>query len=139
MCLRVFCGYLSLYIGCIFIGFTGMILAVVIFSVGLFELITGNSNVLLMVLAMVFALIYALAKVFLLFGTMWDMCWAILLSFVIGLVGVALLAALVVLFYFHLPAPLHLLLGVVLCIIELYYEWIIISTWWCCRSCTHDC
>jgi len=71
MCLRVFCGYLSLYIGCIFIGFTGMILAVVIFSVGLFELITGNSNVLLMVLAMVFALIYALAKVFLLFGTMW--------------------------------------------------------------------
>jgi len=23
--------------------------------------------------------------------------------------------------------------------VELYYEWIIISTWWCCRSCTHDC
>ncbi|XP_070068305.1 uncharacterized protein [Drosophila takahashii] len=70
MCLRVFCGYVSLYIGCIFIGFTGMILAVIIFSVGLFELITGNSNILLMTLAMVFALIYALAKVFLLFGTM---------------------------------------------------------------------
>jgi len=50
-----------------------------------------------------------------------DMCWAILLSFIIGLVGVALLVALAVFFYFHLPAPLHLLLGVILCISKLFW------------------
>ncbi|XP_017116521.1 uncharacterized protein LOC108138683 [Drosophila elegans] len=139
MCLHLFCGFASLYIGCIFIGLTGMLLAVTIFSVGLFELVMGNTNLLLVILAMVFGLIFALAKLFVLFGTLWDICWAMLISFFIGLVAVSLLIGLVVMFYLSVQNSLHLLLGAILCIIELYYEWIIISTWWCCRSCTHDC
>ncbi|EDW48482.1 uncharacterized protein LOC6609815 [Drosophila sechellia] len=139
MCLRLFCGYLSLYIGCIFIGFTGMLLALMVFSVGLFEMIKGNPETLLVVMAMVFGIVQALAKILLLLGTMWDMCWAMLLSFFIGIAALGLLIALVVLFYILLWDPLHLLLGAFLSILEMYYEWVIISTWWCCRSCTHDC
>ncbi|XP_016984900.1 uncharacterized protein LOC108048635 isoform X1 [Drosophila rhopaloa] len=139
MCLRLFFGFTSLYLGCIFIGLSGIVFAVVIFSVGLFELIMGNPELLLVILAMVFGFVYAVAKLFLLFGTMWDMCWALLLSFLIGLVSLALLVGLVVLFYLVHMNTLHLLLGATMCLIELYYEWIIISTWWCCRSCMHDC
>jgi len=71
MCLRLFCGYLSLYIGCIFIGFTGMLLALMVFSVGLFEMIKGNPETVLVVMAMVFGIVQALAKILLLLGTMW--------------------------------------------------------------------
>ncbi|KMY94884.1 uncharacterized protein LOC6735137 isoform X2 [Drosophila simulans] len=70
MCLRLFCGYLSLYIGCIFIGFTGMLLALMVFSVGLFEMIKGNPETMLVVMAMVFGIVQALAKILLLLGTM---------------------------------------------------------------------
>ncbi|KRJ99987.1 uncharacterized protein LOC6531066 isoform X2 [Drosophila yakuba] len=70
MCLRLCCGYLSLYMGCIFIGFTGMLVAIMVFSVGLFELVKGNEELLLVILAMVFGIVNALAKILLLFGTM---------------------------------------------------------------------
>ncbi|XP_039480661.1 uncharacterized protein LOC120444785 isoform X1 [Drosophila santomea] len=139
MCLRLCCGYLSLYMGCIFIGFTGMLVAIMVFSVGLFELVKGNEELLLVILAMVFGIVNALAKILLLFGTMWDMCWAMLLSFLIGIVSLAVLVAFIVFFYLLLLEPLHLLLGCLISIIEMYNEWVIISTWWCCRSCTHDC
>ncbi|XP_016984901.1 uncharacterized protein LOC108048635 isoform X2 [Drosophila rhopaloa] len=74
MCLRLFFGFTSLYLGCIFIGLSGIVFAVVIFSVGLFELIMGNPELLLVILAMVFGFVYAVAKLFLLFGTMWSNC-----------------------------------------------------------------
>ncbi|XP_017078421.1 uncharacterized protein LOC108112708 isoform X2 [Drosophila eugracilis] len=70
MCLRLFCGYWSLYIGCILIGLVGMLLSVMVFSVSLFELVMGSKQIFLIILAMVFAFINALANIFLIFGTM---------------------------------------------------------------------
>lgn len=71
MCLKGFCGYFSLYIGCLFIGLSGVILAVLIFSVSLFEMVEHNRHLVLEVGGMVFALIYCVGKIFLLFGVMW--------------------------------------------------------------------
>ncbi|EDV55101.2 uncharacterized protein LOC6547014 [Drosophila erecta] len=139
MCLRLFVGYFSLYMGCIVIGFTGLLLAIMVFSVGLFELVKGNEQILLVILAMVFGVISTLGNILLLLGTMWDMCCAMLLSFSIGIVSLVLLVAFMARLYILFWDPLHLLLGCLLSIIEMYYEWVIISTWWCCRSCTHDC
>ncbi|XP_017078420.1 uncharacterized protein LOC108112708 isoform X1 [Drosophila eugracilis] len=139
MCLRLFCGYWSLYIGCILIGLVGMLLSVMVFSVSLFELVMGSKQIFLIILAMVFAFINALANIFLIFGTMWDMCWAMLVSFIIGVFALMLFGGVVIMSYLHFLNALYLLFGVILCIIHLYNEWIIISTWWCCRSCTDDC
>ncbi|XP_017053851.1 uncharacterized protein LOC108096617 isoform X2 [Drosophila ficusphila] len=139
MCLHLFCGFLSLYIGCIFIGLTGMLIAILTFAISLFQLIDGYKNIIIVIFAMVFAFVYALSKMFLLFGTMWDLCWALLMSFLVGILGLGLLITVVLFLYIETESVLFILGGVILCIIELYYEWIIISTWWCCRSCTHDC
>ncbi|KQS62095.1 uncharacterized protein Dere_GG20965, isoform B [Drosophila erecta] len=70
MCLRLFVGYFSLYMGCIVIGFTGLLLAIMVFSVGLFELVKGNEQILLVILAMVFGVISTLGNILLLLGTM---------------------------------------------------------------------
>ncbi|KAH8285555.1 hypothetical protein KR054_010876 [Drosophila jambulina] len=140
MCLKGFCGYFSLYIGCVFIGVAGVIEAVMIFSVGLFELVKDEEHYLLLkVVAMVFALVFGLGRVCLLFGTMWDRCWAILLAFMIGIVSFFLLAATMYLFNDMMKEAVWWLVASILILIELYNLWLILSTWWCCRSCTQDC
>lgn len=48
-----------------------MLLALMVFSVGLFEMIKGNPETVLVVMAMVFGIVQALAKILLLLGTMW--------------------------------------------------------------------
>ncbi|KAH8237426.1 hypothetical protein KR038_011706 [Drosophila bunnanda] len=140
MCLKGFCGYFSLYIGCVIIGVVGVIEAVMVFSVGLFELVRNQENYFFIkVLAMVFALVFFLGRVCLLFGTMWDRCWAILLSFIIGLISFGLLIATVFFICDVIENPLYWLFGALIILLEVYNLWVIISTWWCCRSCTQDC
>ncbi|KAH8304399.1 uncharacterized protein [Drosophila kikkawai] len=140
MCLKGFCGYFSLYLGCVFIGVTGVIVAVLVFSVALFELIKDQEQgFYVKIIAMVFALVFGVGRVCLLFGTTWDRCWAIMFAFIIGLVSFALLIATMVFLCMSRKEPVYYLIGSILAILEVYNLWLILSTWWCCRSCTQDC
>ncbi|KAH8254347.1 hypothetical protein KR032_009651 [Drosophila birchii] len=159
MCLKGFCGYFSLYIGCVIIGVAGVIAGVMVFSITLFELLKDSEHLLVQILALVFALVYCLGRIFLLFGTMWDRCWAIILAFIIGIISFLLLIATVFFFCTLMVVPVYWLIGSILIIrrssvhayrdiyiymviyplVEVYYLWLIISTWWCCRACTRDC
>ncbi|XP_020815414.1 uncharacterized protein LOC110189616 isoform X2 [Drosophila serrata] len=72
MCLKGFCGYFSLYIGCVIVGVLGVIEAVMVLSVAIFEMVRNQeSNFFTKVLAMVFAVVFGLGRICLLFGTMW--------------------------------------------------------------------
>ncbi|KAH8401195.1 hypothetical protein KR009_003566 [Drosophila setifemur] len=139
MCLHVFCGFLSLYVGCVFIGIFGIILSIVVFSMALFELISGNPHTFFAILAMAFALFHAISMALLLLSTMMDICWALLLSFCLGVISTVIFFGCAVMFYVMTKEELHFAIGLILGIIQMYFLWIILSTWWCCRSTRDNC
>ncbi|XP_017092465.1 uncharacterized protein [Drosophila bipectinata] len=140
MCLHVCCGFLSLYIGCVAIGISGMIFSIVLFAIALFHLVLQTKiRLALVVLSMATALVHGLSMALLLIGTMLDVCWTIFLSFVVGIFSTALIIGSLAALFFETENPVHLVGGVILALIQIYFMWIIISTWWCCRSCRNDC
>ncbi|KAH8331683.1 hypothetical protein KR074_009743 [Drosophila pseudoananassae] len=140
MCLHVCCGFLSLYIGCVAIGISGMIFSIVLFALALFHLVIQTKiRMDLVVLSMATALVHGLSMALLLIGTMLDVCWTIFLSFVVGIFSTVLIIGSLASLFLETENPVHLVAGVILSLIQIYFMWIIISTWWCCRSCRNDC
>ncbi|EDV36403.2 uncharacterized protein Dana_GF12943 [Drosophila ananassae] len=140
MCLNVCCGFLSLYIGCVAIGISGMIFSIVLFALALFHLVLQTKiKLALVIFAMATSLVHGLSMALLLIGVMLDVCWTIFLSFVIGIFSTVLLIASLAVLFLETANPVHLVLGVILVLVQIYFLWIIISTWWCCRSCRNDC
>lgn len=71
MCLNVCCGFLSLYIGCVAIGISGMIFSVVLFAVGIFHLVLQTKiKAALVIFSLATSLVHGLSMTLLLIGIM---------------------------------------------------------------------
>lgn len=71
MCLNVCCGFLSLYIGCVAIGISGMIFSIVLFALALFHLVLQTKiKLALVIFAMATSLVHGLSMALLLIGVM---------------------------------------------------------------------
>ncbi|XP_022228916.2 uncharacterized protein LOC111078515 [Drosophila obscura] len=120
---------LSLYFGCLIIGVTGLIIGVVALTIAMCKLFLQSKQETVWTIAAVFALLYLAAKVLLLLGTMWHLCWSLLVSFAVSVVCVFLLLAILIVGFAGSTNRVQLMLWIVMIILETYYLWVIISHW----------
>ncbi|XP_015039957.2 uncharacterized protein LOC113565176 [Drosophila persimilis] len=121
---------LSLYFGCLIIGVTGLIIGVASLTLAVCKLILHAKQEEVWMMALIFSLLYLGAKMFLLMGTMWNLAWCLIMSFIASAVCVCLILAILIVGFASSANRVQLMVWITMILLETYYLLVIISHWY---------